>query len=200
MKTDRKLFYSQSYYIYGTPIRNERKMSQPQLSKKPLRKGMVIGIVLLILSFVFFYLAGSIAYEVTTQSNDVVNPVSKGVSYAYEFGTSYHYPIKPYKIVMQPNDYLTISREHYPTNGAVYITLWDENAHEVLKYTDWIFLDFRNELSSNMLVEAHIATQNENTVSTTVTLHHYERPNWIFLSVGVITALLAGIAIFKSRH
>jgi membrane protein YdbS with pleckstrin-like domain len=69
-----------------------------------------------------------------------------------------------------------------------------------MKYTSDIFLDFRNELSSNMLVEAKIATQNENTISTTVTLHHYERPNWIFLGAGAITALLAVVTIFKSRR
>ena len=47
-------------------------MPQPQKSKKPLGKGVVIGAVLLILSLIFFSLAGIIAFSNMTQSNDLV--------------------------------------------------------------------------------------------------------------------------------
>jgi hypothetical protein len=63
-------------YIQNTLYKNGEKMPktkpQPQTSKKPLGKGVVIGIVLLILSFIFFLLAGIIAYNDAPQSNDLV--------------------------------------------------------------------------------------------------------------------------------
>jgi hypothetical protein len=60
-----------------------QNLSQPQTSKKPLGKGVAIGIVLLILSFIFFLLAGIIAYNDATQSNDLVkNFIGVGAVFA----------------------------------------------------------------------------------------------------------------------
>jgi|YelNatPaOPRAMG01_1025707.scaffolds.fasta_scaffold14223_6 hypothetical protein len=168
-----------------------------------MKKIKAIGIVLLIFSFFLFYFSSRFDYEYISTYNDVINLRSAGVQYPYVFGLATHYPIKPYKILMQPNDYLTISINAFPVNGTVYIVLWDENSQTVLKYSATVyassaFLDFKTP--EEILVEAYVASQNpNNTISATVTLHHYERPHWLFFSVATIVIILAIVLLTTPR-
>ncbi len=182
-------------------------MSQQTLPPplKRLRKSLlIIGIVLLVSSFCLFFLASQIDNDHPTTYQDTVD-VSFAYSYPYDFGTSYHYPVKPYVIIMQPHDYLTVN--YYTlTNGTVYIVLWDQtdaSNHKVLKHSDITYpnaLSFTNDQPYKMLVEVYLASQNpRNTISTTTTLHHYDRPQWMFFSVAVVLISLGTISVFKSK-
>jgi len=159
-----------------------------------MKKIKVVAIVVIVFSFFLFYLASRFDYDYVSGYNDTVDLGQAPSSYPYDFGISRHYPTKPYKIIMQPNDYLTVSIDTFPTNGTVYIVLWDESSSKVLKYSSTFFLDFKTP--DEILVEAYLASQNpQNVISTTVTLHHYERPHWLFFSAGVIVIVLATVLL-----
>ena len=87
----------------------------PPLNKSLSRIVLTIGIALLASSFLFFYLSSSSEYDHITTYNHIVNigthPLNNliaNVGYAWS-------------ILLQPNDYLTVSVENLPTNGTVYI-------------------------------------------------------------------------------
>jgi hypothetical protein len=168
-----------------------------------IKKIRIVAVVLIVFSVFLFYLASRFDYDYVSRYDDVVDLRSAGSKYPYDFGLAYHYPIKPYNILMQPNDYLTVSIDAWPANGTVYVVLWDENPQTVLKYSSTLyasiaFLDFKTP--DEILIEAYVASQNpNNTISVKVTLHHYERPNWLFFSAGIIIILIATIMLSVPR-
>lgn len=175
-----------------------------------LKKGfLIVGVVLLIMGFFFFYWASRVSWDYVTTYPDDVNLLISSAGYSYEFGSSREYPVKPYSLIMQPDDFLTVS---YPlstfTNGTVCIVIWETSpASQVLDYSPahaysaagW--LGFKNDQSSEIVVSLNLAISNEQnvTVSVTTSLHHYERPHWILFAVGVVLSSLALVPIFKSR-
>jgi hypothetical protein len=159
-----------------------------------------MAVVLIVFSVFFLYLAAILDYEYIIRYEDVINLREASTKYPYDFGIAWHYPIKPYKILMQPNDYLTVSANAFPVNGTVYLVLWDEDSQTVIKYSPTLyassaFLDFKT--SDKILVESFVASENpDNVVSVTVTLHHYIRPHWLLFSAGIIILAL-GIVLLK---
>jgi len=181
----------------------------PPPSPRRLRKSLlIIGIALLVSSFCLFYLASQIDNDHSTTYQDTVDLSQSAGSYHYDFGTSHDLSVKPYAIVMQPHDYLTVNY-YTTTNGTVYIVLWDEtgadaNNYKVLKHsdiTDPIALSFTNDHPYEMLVKVYLASQNQqNIIPTTTTLHHYDRPQWVLFSVAVVLISLGAISVFKSKR
>jgi lipoprotein signal peptidase len=52
-----------------------------------------------------------------------------------------------------------------------------------------------------MLVEVYLASQNpQNVVSTTVTLHHYDRPQWAFFNIAIVLLCVGAVSVFKSKR
>jgi hypothetical protein len=178
-------------------------------SKRSLSKGLlVIGIVLLVSSFFFFYLASRIDYDYVTKYDKVMNldtyphfdpsvnssVVSVGVHWMNLFA-------------LQPRDYLTIKVEHLPTNGTVGLTLesytdYDMTTFPYIFHSESGFIDFRNDLPTEAFVSVSLSSNSQNmtfSLPTPTTLHHYETPNWLFFGVGVVLASLGLVAVFKSK-
>jgi len=188
-----------------------------------LRKGfLVVGIVLLSLGFFFLYVASVNGIDVVTTFHDAVDLDSAGSPHNFTdpIGLAIKYPINPYTITMQPNDYLNTS---FPNDiyqiEPIYIVFWDNVSNEVLKYSQPLgdMLDFRNEGSSQMTIQVYLVCRNTsnthddsihggftyrdeltNIYPVTTTLNHYERPQWFYLGVGMVLSSLAVIPIFKS--
>ena len=144
-------------------------------------------------------------YEHVTKTNDVLNVGTFAASYPYEFGTLHEQQIKPYAIIMQPNDYLTMSYDTQ-TSGPVYIVLWEyhgfmSEANRIIKYSNHGFLDFKNEQSSSIVVQGYLAAENtQNIVPTNTVLTHYDKPHWLFFGIGVVTVSLAIVVFYKSKR
>jgi hypothetical protein len=178
-------------------------MSQ-QLPPSPktvsLRKSILItGILLMISSFFFFYLSSRIDFDYTTTYRNTVNISGAGTGiHPYEFGNLSHFPFSPL-ILMEPNDYITVSYDTV-TNGTVYLVLWHYDTNPtVLKYANYGFLD--HKAPEQTLVEIYLASENPNNViPTTVTLHHYERPQWLFFGLGAVLASLGLVSVFKTKR
>jgi len=172
-------------------------------SKRKLSKAfLIVGIALLLSSFFLFYLASRINFDFSTTYTDTVNLREAGSGiYPYDFGSLQHFPFRP-TILMEADDYLIVSYDT-PPNGTVYIVLWHYTSHPtVLKYTSsWSFGFLDYKASEQTLVKIYLASQNpDNAIPTRVVLHHYERPQWVLFGIGVVTASLAPIAVFKSKR
>jgi hypothetical protein len=169
-----------------------------------LRKGfLVVGIVLLILGFFFFYLASSVGYDYVTTYNNEINLAYP--SSQYPQSGAYEYYVR--NVIMQPNDALTVS---YPVfNGTLQIVLVEQVSdinNTVLAVSGYPsserFVYYKNEPQFNgIVVNVYLVAQNiQNvTLSTTMTLNHYETPQWIYFGAGVVLSSLAVIPIFKSK-
>lgn len=168
----------------------------------------ISGITLLVLGFFFFYLAGTFDFDCVTKYHDEVNLSSiSSFLYEHEFGTVSHWTMKPYDIFMQPNDYLIISYEPVDvswTNGSVYIVLWRPVSEGYPLECSTLMsreLSFENKEGREIMVQPYLASDNPyNTLSTTITLHHYERPHWLWYGLGVISGVSALIVIWKTKH
>lgn len=164
-----------------------------------IKKIRIVAVVLVVFGFFFFYLAGRIDYDYSTTYFDKVNVADAGSGiYPYDFGNLIHFPFNPL-ILMETNDYITISYDT-STNGTVYIVLWHYDTHPtIIKYSDYDFLDYKTQ--EQTLVQIYLASQNPNNIiPTTVILHHYERPNWLFFSAGVIVIVLATVLLSVPLH
>jgi hypothetical protein len=181
----------------------------------PRKVFLIVGIILLVSGFLLFYVANRIDYDSVTTYNEIADFSNPNVTgfYLFDFGNLTAYLLKPSQIMMQPNDYLTVDYGNYghvPTNGTVYIVLMSRvHPMQVLEYFPnsesvgtslYGNLDYRNGPNYDMPVMVLLATKNlQNTSSATMTLHHYERPNWMLFGGGAVLSSLAMIPIFKSR-
>ena len=177
-------------------------------SKRSLSKSLlVIGIVLLVSSFTFFYLASRIDYDYVTRYHEVVN----FDTYPY-FDPSVNSSLVSVGVqwmglFMRPHDYLTIKVDHLPTNGTVGLTLrsyrdYNLTTFRYISHSESGFIDFRNDLPTETFVGVFLGSDLRNmtfSLPTTTTLHHYETPNWLFFGVGVVLASLGLVAVFKSK-
>jgi hypothetical protein len=177
--------------------------------KRSLSKGLlIIGMVLLVSSFLFFYLASRIDYDYVTKYDKVVN-----------FDTYPHFDpsvnssfvsvgVQWMDLFMRPHDYLTVKVEHLPTNGTVSLALesykdYDMTTFPYISHSESGFIDFRNDLPTETFVSVFLASNSQNmtfSLPTTTTLHHYETPNWLFFGAGVVLASLGLVAVFKSKE
>lgn len=177
-----------------------------------LRKSfLIIGIVLLILGFFFFYWAGSDGWDYTTTYNNNVNLNSPTGYGDYGFGAVKVYSVTPFSslINMEPDDFITVSYPSiFQTNGIVYIMLAENMPtatilvyYPNLNHTAPGWLGFKNYQSYNIHVSVLLATPNAQnvTISTTTILHHYQIPQWVYLGIGVVLLSLAVIPISKSK-
>jgi hypothetical protein len=182
-------------------------MTQQVPSRSKLRKGfLIVGIVLLIMGFFFFYWASRVNwdYPVTTYNYEI-NLAHSGFSpgsppqfggYAYYAGY----------VVMQPNDALTVSYpENIQINGTLKIVLVDIN-NNLLASSGYPFSDgvvnYKNEQTNYIIVEVYLIAQNiQNvTVSSTTTLNHNTKPNLVYFGVGAVLLSLGTITIFQRKE
>ena len=195
-------------------------MSQ-QISPSRLRKGfLVIGIVLLILGFFFFYAASLEYRNYVTTFKDTVNvslPVPLKIA-DYGFGNSLVFPTSFPDIRMQPNDLLIVECPSGVSAGQiavkVYVVLFGNTS--MLQYSkaevlDWELgiVEYKNYQSNEFVgvylaipawnIPNNVTMLNTAAVPTTITLCHYETLHWVYFGIGVVLASLAVIPIFKSK-
>ncbi len=166
-----------------------------------MKKLILIGMVLLVMSIPFFLLAEAALYETETQTNDSVNPVQDGTTgrtswQSYPFGAMRCMPVKPYKLYIQPGDTLSVET----LGSSTYTIIGDEVSYGVLEYTNSPFLYFINERSSAILVEVYVATNLDHIVTTTVIQRQSQLPNPICLSIGVVLVIVGVVLIIRSRR
>jgi hypothetical protein len=166
-----------------------------------LRKGfLVVGLVLLILSFFFFYGASRVNWDYVTTHNDVVNLASPSYSSEYPQFGAWEYWVRD--VIMQPNDFLTVSYPEDVQISAREIVLVGRNASgNTLLASGYAEADYTNKQPSEIIVQVCLIAQNTQNVtfSSTTTLNHYEAPQWGYFAIGVVLSSLAVIIIFKSK-
>jgi hypothetical protein len=171
----------------------------------PVRKAfLIIGIVLLISGFCFFYWASRVNWDYVTTYNDKVNLAYPSYSSEHPQFGAYEYYAR--YVIMQPNDVLEVSYpEDIQINGTLNIVLVGLNNNTVLAPSGYPFshgfVYYKNEQPNELVVDVYLIAQKiQNvTVSSTTTLNHYETPQWVCFSVGVVLSSLALIPIFKSK-
>jgi hypothetical protein len=172
-----------------------------QIPPLRLRKSfLVIGIVLLIVGFSFFYWASRVSSDyVTTYKNDVNlnSPEGHGALFDAELDEYYYYLVIPYSIKLEPDDFLRVSYAPNLAKGNVYIYL--EETPTFCISEDW--LGFKNYYSYDIGARVYLVASNVQnvTISTTTEVHHYERPQWVYFGIGVVLSSLALVPIFKLR-
>jgi hypothetical protein len=169
-----------------------------------LRKSfLIIGIVLLVLGFFFFYLASRVNWDYMTTYKETVDVGGPALVSDYGFGKCYPYPVDTPTLEMQPNDLLTVQYSYI--NETVYIVLFENPPSNttVLNYGTGLmwYTSHQNNLVRVILYLAIPVNQNiqNATLSTTTTLNHFETPQWNFFGFGVVFSLLALIPVFESR-
>jgi len=188
-------------------------LSQQILRTRFRKDFLVIGIVLLVLGFFFFYVASSVGYDYVTTYNNEVNLAYPSDSSEYSQLGAYEY--RAAVVIMQSNDVLTVSYpENSQTNGKLQIVLVEAAVNingtvlAVSGYTSYYgFIYYKNEPSNNgtdvngIAVDVYLVSQSVQnlTLPTTTTLNHYETPQWLYFSIGIVLCLLALIPIFKSK-
>jgi hypothetical protein len=179
-----------------------------------LRKSfLIIGIVLLVLGFFFFYLASRINYDYVTTHSDTANLANSTFvgdfysKYGYpQWGNCYDYLVRG-DIIMQLNDVVTVRYPESGLNGTIHIalmrvTLTPENT-SVVASSDSDVLTFTSNQpyvpSQEFDVDLAFENAQNVTVPVTTQLHHYETPQWVYFGIGVVLSSLAMIPIFKSK-
>ena len=167
----------------------------------------------MVLGFFFFYVASSVGYDYVTTYNNEVNLAYPSDSSEYSQLGAYEY--RAAVVIMQSNDVLTVSYpENSQTNGKLQIVLVEAAVNingtvlAVSGYTSYYgFIYYKNEPSNNgtdvngIAVDVYLVSQSVQnlTLPTTTTLNHYETPQWLYFSIGIVLCLLALIPIFKSK-
>jgi hypothetical protein len=185
-------------------------------SPKRLRIGfLVVGIVLLILSFSFFYWASRANWDYVTVHSDTVNLADSTYlddffsSYGYpQWGNCYDYFVRG-GIIMQLNDIIRVSFPESGLNGTVHLVLmksflWGNTGnYSAVAYSDSGTLVFTNNQPYvyHESFDIRLAFENRQNATITVTtqLNHYETPQWVYFGVGILFSSLAMIPIFKSK-
>lgn len=169
-----------------------------------MQKSLVVGIVLIVACIPFFILSETVLYGNQAYTNDEVNPVQNGTTgrtswQSYPFGSMHYVQVKPYKLTMSPGDFIgveTVGSFAY----AVYTVIGNETSQGVLYYSHEPYFEYENTGSSNIDVEIYVATNTDQTIITGVSLDHTERPNWIFISLGALLAILGIVLMLRSRR
>ena len=181
-------------------------MSQPTSLKTQLSKALLItGIISLVASFFMFYWASRVDWEYITKYQNIVQFDESNYAYIrshHDLGELYYQHVPPFGysgIHMSSGDYLAISYDT-PTNGTVYIIPYNGVGEDdsMLPYTNNSLLDY--QASEGIIVVPVFATDNlDNTLSTTIIFHHYEKPEWGRFAFGIILASLAVVSVFESK-
>jgi hypothetical protein len=170
-----------------------------------LRKGfLIVGIVLLITGFFFFYLASRIDWNYVSRNQNTVTLDSPMSQHNYDFGEAWEYFGAP-SVSMQNNELLIVEN-----NGSVRIVLWDVSYGtnpKVLTVSEYGgFVDFRNNQDWRQVRIYLVIPTTENltsilskTLLVTTTLSHFERPQWVSFGLGVALSSLAVIPLVKSK-
>jgi hypothetical protein len=188
--------------------RESWRMTQQVPSRSKLRKGfLIVGIVLLILGFFFFYWASRVNWNYLSAYEESVN-VGYPTSVSNIDGSIRSYFIyRVTTIETQSGDYLTVECPPVVLGQEVYIILSEGEAHAIatpalvsegaysVTYTSCgmtkvIYVDLGIPSDQNLTGA---------TVSVILNLTHYETPQWILFSFGIITLSGAFVAVFKSR-
>jgi hypothetical protein len=105
---------------------------------------------------------------------------------------------------MQTNDFLTVQCPDIIPNETVYIVLFDTvpGKATLLNYSTGL-VSYTNHQNNVSIYPYLLIPENQNnhtaTVSIIKTLHHYETPQWVYFSIGIVLSSLALIPIFKSN-
>ncbi|MCW4053653.1 MAG: hypothetical protein NWE84_01865 [Candidatus Bathyarchaeota archaeon] len=166
-----------------------------------MKKLLIIGVISLLAGVPFFYLAGAVPYITRTEISDSVNPVEDGTIgrtswQSYPFGSLHYISVKPYMIYLQPWDFLSV----YTVGSLTYTIVSDETSYDVLEYTNSPFLNYKNEGSSAIVIAVYVATDFQQTVTTTVVHKQSQTPNLICLSVGAFLTVQGIVLIITSRN
>jgi len=177
-----------------------------QITSSRLRKGfLVVGLVLLIMGFFFFYWASRVNWDYVGGYTREINLAhsSYGPGSPPQFGAYAYYA--GYS-VMQPSDALTVSYpENIQINGTLKIVVVDENnnllASSGYPFSDWV-VEYKNEPTNHVVVEVYLVAQNiQNvTVSITTTLNHYTKPQLVYFGVGAVLLSLGTISVFERKE
>ena len=155
-----------------------------------MQKLAIIGVFLLALTVPFFYFAEIIPYEVLTQTEDEVNPMRNGITGKitwkdYPFGSLNYIQVNPKKLSMLPGESL-FATCNSQNNTSAYIVIESEATLDVLEYSNYSWLEYRNNGSSEIIAQVYVATDLEGTFTTVVAVQHCETPKWIFSGGGTI--------------
>jgi len=180
-----------------------------QTSPSILGKGfLAVGMVLLISSFLFFYWASRVNWDYVTTWNgevDLAHPWHVRNYSQFGYLCEYPSPLPAGGVIMQSNDVLTASCPGWPEvniNGEFIIVLWQRGlANDIVLTIAYDSIYYKNEQPNVILVYVVPAAQERQnvTVPITMTLNHYETPQWALFGVGVVLSSLAVIPIFKSK-
>jgi hypothetical protein len=204
-------------------------MYQVERLTSRLRKGfLIIGIVLLILSFLFFYVASVTNFDYQSVKQYSITPqelLDMGYSNSYNFtlpdGNVEREEVWEYSmgyagaVVMHQNDELLVECEYGTNLGSSHIIFFGASEGEVivaksggisaniLSFTslqpyDVIGIYITVPFDGNVTHLSNSLSTSGN-ASVIVTLDHYSTPNWIYFGVGIVTASLSLIAVFTSR-
>jgi hypothetical protein len=177
-----------------------------QIQTSRLRKGfLVVGIVLLILSFFFFYLASTIDYDYESgKPYNIDSAHWYNITETYNFGKVYEYYVN--HAMMQQNDVIIVSFDY----AGGHVVLKDSDLNIITQSRDSVF--FTNYEPYSRLVEIYVTFPYDNANLTDilnfqqehgpiiyVTYDHYGRPQWVYFGIGVVLASLAVIPVLKSK-
>lgn len=168
-----------------------------------LRKSfIIIGIVLLVLGFFFFYEASRVNWDYVTEYKNTADVGGPALVGDYGFGKWYAYPVYTPTLEMLPDDFLTVRCSDI--NETVYIVLFENPPSNttVLIYGTGL-VSYTSHQNNLVFVSLYLAipvnqnTQNA-TLSTTTTRNHYQPPHWVYFGIGAVLSLLAEVSIVKS--
>lgn len=178
----------------------------PQPQSKLRKEFLVVGMVLLILGFFFFYWASRVNWGYVTTHDDAVNLFYPSRIYQDpQWGQSYEYYVR--RLDIQPNDYFTVSypeSQYSQIGGTIRIVLRGitADANETTLTFNGFFMYYTNNPPYDFpFFDVYLVASNVQnvTVSLTTELDHYETPQWAFFGIGIVFSSLAMIPIFKSK-
>ena len=180
------------------------------MSSSKIREGLlVVGIGVLILGFLLFYLASVFNWEYISTYEESVNVGYPTTVSDYAFGSYYVYPVNVPTIEMQSGDFLAIefSSIQLPLTQHIDILLFEYgagglNSPEIASFG--AVVSYTNFGPPEVMIVDLGIPSNQNLTSTTASLtlnlDHYETPQWVYFGGGIVLCSLAMIPIFKSKR